>query len=471
MADIAQLERALINADAAGDFEAAKAFASEIRRIRSIPIDPVEQPKDDSSILGNIAAGLVRGAGSIGSTILAPYDIAKDAIAGKGLSLESNKERRHAIDMGLSGMGADPESIAYQGGKLAGEIAGTAGSGGVLAKAPLLSKVPGLAQAIESGGMVAGKAPMATRAIGGAVTGATQAAMVNPEDAPMGAALGGGVPLAAKAGGELGKMASKGMRSVSEDLMTSALKPTLKQKQTGEAAKAVKTLLDEGLNVTGSGVESLKSRISDLNNQIEGKIAYSNAMVDRPTVMSALNPVKDKFGNQVSRTADLGSIQNVADDFANHPSWIFDKMPVQAAQEIKQGTYRVLDGKYGQLGSAETEAQKALARGLKEAIADAVPEVRQLNSKESDLIKALKVTERRVLMDANKNPMGLAALAHNPLSWAAFMADRSNAFKSVAARMANATSQQLNKTPGLLESALSQPVLRSGGLLAIESSP
>jgi hypothetical protein len=32
---------------------------------------------------------------------------------------------------------------------------------------------------------------------------------------------------------------------------------------------------------------------------------------------------------------------------------------------LKQRTYRILDGKFGETGSAATEAQKALARGLK----------------------------------------------------------------------------------------------------------
>ena len=47
---------------------------------------------------GDLVAGAVRGAGSIGATLLAPVDIASDAIAGKGLSLESNRERRAAMD-------------------------------------------------------------------------------------------------------------------------------------------------------------------------------------------------------------------------------------------------------------------------------------------------------------------------------------------------------------------------------------
>jgi hypothetical protein len=113
-------------------------------------------------------------------------------------------------------------------------------------------------------------------------------------------------------------------------------------------------------------------------------------------------------------------------------------MPVQLAQELKQGTYAALGKKsYGELKGADTEAQKALARGLKEEIATAVPAVSKLNAQESKLLTTLDVTERRVLMEANKNPMGLAWLASHPAAWAAFMADRSGPFKSLAARIVN----------------------------------
>jgi len=45
--------------------------------------------------------------------------------------------------------------------------------------------------------------------------------------------------------------------------------------------------------------------------------------------------------------------------------------------------------------------------------------------------------------------MGLALLASNPATWAAFMADRSAAFKSIAARMANNASKAANTTKAL----------------------
>lgn len=98
---------------------------------------PQAAPKSNALLqgVGNTAAGLLRGAGSIGATLLAPMDIASDALSGKGLSLESNRQRRADMDAALQTMGAQPDSWLYKGGKIGGEILGTAGAGGVLGQA------------------------------------------------------------------------------------------------------------------------------------------------------------------------------------------------------------------------------------------------------------------------------------------------------------------------------------------------
>lgn len=169
--------------------------------------------------LGNLAAGAIRGAGSIGATLLAPIDMASDAMAGKGLSLESNRQRRAGMDAGLQELGADPNSVAYKGGKLAGEVAGTLGAGGAVANvvgraAPSLAAAnPNLLTAIRTAGMEAGGAtglanPL-VRAAGGAINGGVSVGLVNPDDAKTGAVLGaalpGAVQVVGKASNALGR--------------------------------------------------------------------------------------------------------------------------------------------------------------------------------------------------------------------------------------------------------------------------
>jgi len=136
---------------------------------------------------------------------------------------------------------------------------------------------------------------------------------------------------------------------------------------------------------------------------------------------------------------DLDVIRNAWAMFKNHPLINSNpEIPVQLAQELKTGTQQMLRKKYGQLGTADTEAQKGLARGLREEISTAVPEVAGLNAAESKLITTLNVVEKRALMDLNKDIGGLAWLAHRPEIFAAYMADKSALFKSLVARMLNA---------------------------------
>ena len=124
-------------------------------------------------------------------------------------------------------------------------------------------------------------------------------------------------------------------------------------------------------------------------------------------------------------------------------------MTVPEAQAMKQATYRELGSKsYGEIGAADTEAQKQLARGLKEEISAAVPQVASLNAKQAELLNAAGILERRMLMQGNNNPLGLAALRmDSPLSALTFLADKSALAKSLAARALYSGSEQF---PALL---------------------
>ena len=173
----------------------------------------VNQPKAQSQTapnenkfgaLTNLVGGAVRGAGSIGSTIVAPYDIAKDALAGKGLSLDSNRERRKSIDEGLTNiLGTDPESTSYKVGKFGSELAGTLGTGSILAKgAQAVGATPKVVQTLNTWGMNTGATPSgvsaiakdaALRATAGGITGGAAAGLINPEDVKSGAEIGGGL--------------------------------------------------------------------------------------------------------------------------------------------------------------------------------------------------------------------------------------------------------------------------------------
>lgn len=376
------------------------------------------------------------------------------------------------------------DSMAFRGSRVAANIGATLPVGGVLAKGlsaiPVIARgAPSLINAVRTGGFVTG-APAATsmagratdlgvRALGGAISGGASAALVNPEDAGTGAAIGAALPGVARVGGALGGGVRHYAERGAEKLMQSAIKPTIKQLSTGDAQVAIRTLLDNGISPNMAGVSKLRGMIGDLNTQISDRIANSTATIDKSKVIGRLSDVKTMFGNQVSPTADLAAIQRVGDDFLAHPIYPGSNLPVQAAQALKQGTYKTLAKKYGQLGGAETEAQKGLARGLKEEIADAVPEIAGLNAAEAKLLTTLKVAERRALMELNKNPIGLTALAKNPLAMATFMADRSATFKALAARMVKSSANAVDGAGAAFGAGMANPLLRNTATLSITS--
>jgi hypothetical protein len=445
-------------------------FVDEAPKGRYEFVDEPAKPK--GSVALDAAGAVLRGAGSIGATLLSPIDAAARALnQGKPVEIGGipliGVDRRKLMDDFMKSHNVDTESLTYKGTKLGTEALGTAGVGGVLGKVAMsLGASAPVAQALTSGGLIAQGASLPTRMLAGAATGAATAGLANPEDVQAGAVVGAGIPLAGKLGGVAGQFVRNKLDDSAYGMMRSALKPVLKAQQTGDADVAVRTMLDRGLNATQSGVNKLRGLVDDVNTQISDRIAGSNALIAKDDVLRALGDTRSKFANQVSPGADLSAIDAVQMGFMQHPNLPGATIPVQQAQAMKQGTYKVLSNKYGQLGSAETEAQKSLARGLKDEIAKAVPEVSALNAEEAALIKTLKVAERRVLMDMNKNPMGLAALANNPVSWAAFMADRSSAFKSVAARMANSASKTIESNAGLLSDVYAHPLMRSGLLLS-----
>lgn len=249
------------------------------------------------------------------------------------------------------------------------------------------------------------------------------------------------------AGGAVAKTFAPALEAGARKLMGSAAKPTLDQWKSGEAKRAIDTLFAEGLNPTEGGVEVLKKKISTINDEIAKTIAGSTETVKVGDTGKPLLDALKRFERQVAPQDDLAAIERTWSMYRNHPALGGrTDMPVQLAQELKQGTYRQIDKKYGELGTAETEAQKAIARGLKEEIAAKVPEIAPLNAKESELINTLNVIERRAMLDLNKNPMSLALLAHNPSSFVAFMADKSAFFKSLVARMLNAGKEQIPAT-------------------------
>lgn len=239
-------------------------------------------------------------------------------------------------------------------------------------------------------------------------------------------------------GAAMGSMSKPVLQAGGRKLMQSALKPSKTEHVTGKAARAVQTMLDEGVSVSQGGVGKMQSSIASLNDEIAGIIKGSGKTINKNAVASRLQEVIKKYEGSIDPD-DLKAIENVWTKFLTHPSLAGkSEIPIQMAQKMKQaGGAKLGDVAYGQglKPAAERDAYKGLVRGLKEEISAAEPTVAPLNKRESDLINALKIAQNRVAIDANKNPLGLGALITQPWMLPVWMWDRSPLGKSLMARL------------------------------------
>lgn len=213
MATLEQLSEALVKADAAGNTADAKAFADEIRRMRTAPAQakptvseiPAQRKAQDTNAGLAFAGGVGQGVGNVALGI-------QDLI-GKGLKIvgaddagnwliEDAKKGRFKMKQELLPY-QETSPIATGAGQLTGEVVATLPVGGAIA-APIkaASKVaPALkpvATAIESSGFQTGLKPgvanVVTRGAGGAVTGAATSGLIDPDSMPVGAVIGAALP-------------------------------------------------------------------------------------------------------------------------------------------------------------------------------------------------------------------------------------------------------------------------------------
>ncbi len=293
---------------------------------RMVKWEDVEAPRGAMATAGDVLAGFIRGAGSIGASLLYPWDSAQDALNGdRGPTLSSlitgnkpmnrNQQRRADMDSALQTLGAETDSRGFGMSKLAGEIAGTAGIGGVLAKG--LSAVPMLAKfapVVQSGGMTLGNAGtgsylanLGIRAAGGATSGAATAALIDPETIGSGAVAGAAMPIAVKGA----QYAGKGAKTL--------LKNTLGA-TTGTSAETISAAYNAGKNKSTTFLDNMRgnagfddvveSAKAGLNSMRADRAAqYRSGMMDISADKSVLNfaPVDEAL----QKVQSMGSYKGV----------------------------------------------------------------------------------------------------------------------------------------------------------------
>lgn len=274
-------------------------------------------------------------------------------------------------------------------------------------------------------------------------------------------------------------------------IMQSAVKPGLKETARAVAKGVtpsnlpiVKTLLTEGVNVTPGGIAKLDRIINATNAKIKEAVANLPGSVDPAKVATRTKGVADRLAQQVDPMDDVSAVQRVTDNFLSQPGttavgqvgtksvptgvlnasgmMVSHQVPVMGrvpralslpeAQAMKTGTYRTLKEKaYGEMKGPAIEANKALARGLKEEIEmearKSGVDLGAFNAREGAAITAKEAVAKRVAAAGNRDAISLAWLAANPTAGLLFVMERSPVVKSLLARGMYQSASRVSKVP------------------------
>lgn len=210
-----------------------------------------------------------------------------------------------------------------------------------------------------------------------------------------------------------------------------------------ELRELVATGLQHELPISEGGAQKLNDLLIDMNQQevapVVNAAAQRGATVQPSAVANRLVETERKFASQVNPEADLKAIEQAGDEFLRtqgahpgtppQPTGVLNAqgqpimtpgtparpaqpMPADQAQAIKVGTYQQIKAKepaaFGTMtGRAKIEAQKALARGIKEELAFQIPELAELNTKEGKLLDLQPVLEAAVNKAGTRRGGGL----------------------------------------------------------------
>jgi hypothetical protein len=221
-------------------------------------------------------------------------------------------------------------------------------------------------------------------------------------------------------------------RFAPSSLYRQALKPSINLSD-AESKRIVQAGLAERIPVSETGYQKLTQSVRDLSNRINSEVANKSTnlggVIDPKVVTDRLDSLIEHYKAQAYPDADIKAIESVRDSFLKRHSYqapytkirpggeeeagkfvaegqgsttIRKPLSLSDAQAEKQGTYRFNQGGYGQLGGAQLEAEKTVARTLREQIVALFPEINVLNQKDKAMIELEEQLQKAVAREGKR---------------------------------------------------------------------
>jgi hypothetical protein len=318
-------------------------------------ISPIVHPVDTIKALGNTAIGTAQ---AIAGSELGMDDKTRFAQA----IADYYKNRYGGVENFKRSLAEDPVGIA-------GDVAAVLSmGGGALSKAGKLANIPTAAK------------------VGGLMSGAST--WVDPASLAF-------RPFAAT--------------RLPEKLYGAALKPSTTLTP-GERSAVISAGLKEKIPVSYGGALKNANIRRSLADKLDDALRGSNTpQIDPAVAAERLRDTVQDALRSYNPSRDVGKVADVYESFLTDPL-VPNLLTPSQANAMKQGLYREIESAYGNMKAPlASQAKKALARGLKEEVNIAVPEVAPINDRLSTLIQLAEQLDPAANRVANRNPIGLTA--------------------------------------------------------------
>jgi hypothetical protein len=246
--------------------------------------------------------------------------------------------------------------------------------------------------------------------------------------------LTGGGSLAAKLPGMVGKVGTatanvgraiepfnvvkKGVgliptENVALGLYKSAIKPPAVTKKftLAEQNEVLREGMNAGIMPTQFGIDKLQGLIDDINGSISSKIKMGSEqglVISPNNIITRLDDLKAFYENMPDSAPYIEAIKKVENGLIYKGTFKYKKgIPLDKAQDMKTTIYTVLKKSYGELSDATKEANKNVARGLKEELVSIYPELKELNKQDSLYLKLEPMIEKAVGRIDKRDIMGI----------------------------------------------------------------
>lgn len=367
------------------------------------PAQPAQPAPEPKSMIGAFGAGLGQGVGNValGAQNLVGMGLEKVGLDTAGQWLQNDATQGKAKLEREANHYAEQYPITTGTAKFGGEVLATLPAGGLLAKGVgavakgfgVGTKAAPMVEALRTGGFNAGgltgPAGVATRSVGRAVTGGLSAALVNPEDAGLGAAIGWVLPGAVQVAGKAGQYLAKNKAARLSEALKEFNRTAPKNETVRQSIEAgykippnmVKSSLKNQIVESISGKQATQQIASEANEKVTGGLVRKALGIadDAPITQSTLENLRKTAGKTYEEVSSLSA--QAADDLE----------ALKIARNEASGWFKAYNRSASPIDLAKAKEARALSDSLENAL-----EKHALDAGKKELIPSLRDARKQI---------------------------------------------------------------------------